>query len=686
MSFRRWRIAKSDKMLSRSVAQRFGIDGFAAHLLTSRGFCSDELIADMLGLEDDTADFIDPFEIIDMDKAVSRIRRAIDGFEKIAIYGDYDVDGVTSTALLYSYLETVGANVMYYIPDREGEGYGLNCKAVDLLHEMDINLIITVDNGISAVNEVAHAKSLGMDVVITDHHQEGDALPDAIAVVDPHRKECRCRFKEYAGVGVAFKLVCALEGDSMTVMENCGDLVALGTVADVVSLTGENRRLVRLGLRYLQDSCRPGLSSLIDMAGFTGKTITSTSIAFIIAPRLNAAGRLGKASHAVKLLITDDDEEAFALAEELTAKNRERQAIEQVIDSEVSEMLEKDMSVLYDRVIVIAGEKWNGGVIGIFASRICERYGKPCFIISYDGQKAKGSGRSIEGFSLYEAISACSEQLTGFGGHTLAAGINLKTENIDAFRRAINEYARRKFPVMPSPELNIDCQLPPSAVNLQLCEASQLLEPFGADNPTPMIAVMGLHLTDIYGAGGGKHQRLTLERGGTIITAMKFATYDEDFPFKVGDVVDIAVTLDKSTYRGRDSLTLVVRDIRLSVTQFEEINGGKQLFEKMMRGEALTDDETNELRPTRSILGTVYRAASEGYRGEAEVLGCRMKRMGVSFAALLTSLRILSEGGLLEFVDEGTIIYVEAAERGDNTAKISPEKTPTALRVGYTNL
>lgn len=686
MSFRRWRIAKSDKMLSRSVAQRFGIDGFTAHLLTSRGFCTDEQISDMLGLDDDTAEFIDPLEIIDMDKAVSRIRRAIDEFERIAIYGDYDVDGVTSTALLFSYLESVGANVMYYIPDREGEGYGLNCKAIDTLHEMNIDLIITVDNGISAVVEVAHANSLGIDVVVTDHHQEGDVLPDAIAVVDPHRRDSGCRFKEYAGVGVAFKLVCAIEGDSMAVIENCGDLVALGTVADVVSLTGENRRLVRLGLRQLQNSGRPGLRSLIDMAGLTGKTITSTSIAFVIAPRLNAAGRLGKASHAVKLLITEDDDEAFTYADELTAKNKERQAIEQIINREVSEMLEKDSSVIFDRVIVIAGEKWNGGVIGIFASKICERYGKPCIIISYDGDTAKGSGRSIEGFSLYEAISACSEQLIGFGGHTLAAGINLKTENIDSFRKAINEYASHKFPLMPSPELNIDCQLPPSAVTMQFCEASQLLEPFGADNPTPLIAVMGLTLTDIYGAGGGKHQRLTLTRGESVITAMKFSTCDEDFPFKVGDVVDIAITLDKSTYRGRDSLTLIVRDIRLSETHFDELNRGKQLFEKMMRGEPLSDEEIIELRPTRSILGTVYRAVSDGYRGESEVLGCRMKRKGVGFAALLTSLQILSEGGLLHVSDDGFVLCVEAAYRGEQAGKISPENTPSAVRVGYKNV
>lgn len=686
MSFRRWRISQSNKNLSRTVAQRYGIDGFAAHLLVSRGFGSDELISDMLGLDDDTAPFIDPFDIIDMDKAVSRIRKAIDSFERIAVYGDYDVDGVTATALLFSYLESVGANVMYYIPEREGEGYGLNCGAIDKLREMDINLIITVDNGISAVKEVAHANTLGIDVVVTDHHQEGDVLPEAVAVVNPHRNGSKCPFTEYAGVGVAFKLVCALEGDSMAVLENCGDLVALGTVADVVSLTGENRRLVRLGLRQLQNSGRPGLSTLIDMAGLTGKPITSTSIAFVIAPRINAAGRLGHAERAVRLLTSDDEDDAFLLSEELTNANKQRQAIEQIIDREVYEMLAKDSSILYDRVIVIAGEKWNGGVIGIFASRICERYGKPCFIISYDGDRAKGSGRSIEGFSLYEAISACSAHLTGFGGHTLAAGINLRTENIQDFRRAINRYAANQHPSMPSPELLIDCQLPPSALTLQLCDASQLLEPFGADNPTPLIAVMGLRITDIYGAGGGKHQRLTLERGGTIITAMKFSTPDEDFPFKTGDVVDIAVTLDKSNYRGKDSLTLIVRDIRLSEAHFDEINQGRQLFEKMMRGESLSDSETLTLRPTRSILATVYRTVSGGYRGEADVLGCRVKRAGVGFSAMLASLQILCEGGLLRMEDNGSMIVVEAADRNGQNDKISPENTPTAMCIGYKNV
>lgn len=683
MSFRRWQIAKSDKALSQSIAQRFDIDGFTAHLLSSRGFVTDNQIVDMLGIDEDFAEFIDPFAIIDMEKAVSRIRRAIEQFESIAVYGDYDVDGVTSTAILYAYLESVGANVTYYIPDREREGYGMNCAAVDRLHENGVSLIITVDNGITAIEPIAHANEFGMEVVVTDHHMEGDTLPDAVAIVNPHRKECECPFKEYAGVGVAFKLLCALEGDSMAVLENCGDLVALGTIADVVSLTGENRRLVWLGLQMLQNTERIGLKALMEIAGLSDKTVTSSSVAFVIAPRINAAGRLGNAERAVKLLITDDEEEAVAIASQLNSENKERQTIEQVISRDFAEMLVKNPALLYDRVLVIAGEGWNRGVTGIFASRLCERYGKPCIVISYDGDNAKGSGRSIEGFSLYHAIASCSDLLTGFGGHTLAAGLSLTTGNIDAFRQAINDYAAREFPVMPSPVLKIDCQLPPAMMTLDLCHAAERLEPFGADNPTPVVAVMGLRITDIYGAGGGKHQKITMERGGATLTAMKFSTPSEDFPFRIGDVVDIAATLDKSIFRERESLTVVIRDMRLSETHFDEISNGRRIFEKCMRGEALTSEETEALRPTRADTAEIYRAVAKGYHGSADVLACRMKRAGIGFGKLLMTLAILSEGGLLHCEDDGFILKISPVQRSDKAAL---EDTPAARRIGYRNV
>ena len=687
MSFRQWQIAASNKALSKQIAQRFDIDGFTAHLLSSRGFVSDENIVDILGIDDDFAAFIDPFSIIDMEKAVTRIRQAIDAFESIAIYGDYDVDGVTSTALLYSYLESVGANVTYYIPDREREGYGMNCEAIDRLHESGVSLIITVDNGITAVEPIAHARELGMEVVVTDHHMEGEQLPDAAAVVNPHRRGSECPFAEYAGVGVAFKLVCALEGDSMSVLENCGDLIALGTVADVVSLTGENRRLVRRGLRMLANTERIGLQALMELASLGGKSVTSTNVAFVIAPRLNAAGRLGSAERAVRLLITDDEDEAVAIAEELNDENRERQAIEQMIAADFAGMVRERPSLLYDRVLVIAGRNWNRGVMGIFASRLCERYGKPCIIISYDETHdgvAKGSGRSIEGFSLYHAIASCGEWLIGYGGHTLAAGLSLKTEHIEDFRRAINAYAAREYPRMPVPVLKIDCQLPPSGITLALCGAQEVLEPFGADNPVPVVAVMGLRIVDIYGAGGGKHQKLTLERGGCVMTAMKFATASEDFAYEVGDVVDLAVTLDKTIYRERESLTVVVRDMRLSETRFQEISDGRYFFESLMRGEELPEDVRSRLRPTRSEAGMVYRTAVKGYRGSEDVLACRMKRGGIGFGKLLTAVQMLSEGGFLTAENEGGVWRIEVSD--SSAQKIALEETPTAKHIGYVNI
>lgn len=686
MAFRRWHFAKTDKQLSRSIAQKFGIDGFAAHLLSSRGFTSDEDISSMLGIEDDFAEFIDPFSIIDMDKAVERIRRAIDEFEKIAVYGDYDVDGITSTALVFSYLESCGANVTYYIPNRDAEGYGMNCSAVDKLHEMGIQLIVTVDNGISAISEIAHANELGIDVVVTDHHCEGDAIPDAVAVVNPHRHESLCPFTEYAGVGVAFKLVSALDGDSMAVAENYADLVALGTIADVVSLTGENRRLVRFGLEIIHNSERLGLQVLNEMSGLADKTINSSSVAFIIAPRLNAAGRLGNAERAVKLLLTENEDEAVELAEILTAENRERQALEQIINREANEFLKKNPRVLYDRVLVVDGEDWNRGVIGIFASKLCERYGKPCIIISKSGDLAKGSGRSIDGFSLYDAIAECSEYLLGFGGHTLAAGISLKSENIENFRRAINEYAAREFNNMPAPLLNIDCQLPPSAVNIDLLYSAQVLEPFGADNPSPVIAMMGLKITDIFGAGGGRHQKLTLQRDDSILTAMKFSTLSEEFPFNVGDVVDVAATLDKASFRGQESLTVVIRDMRLSETHFDEINDGIRCFEALMRGELSDSADLDKVCPLRNDVVTVYRMAIKGYRGGIDVLCCRLKHFGVSSARLLVSLQILKEGQLIDFENNGLTITVAPNACGQSGCKIALEKTPTAIKTGYLNI
>ncbi|MBQ4312893.1 MAG: single-stranded-DNA-specific exonuclease RecJ, partial [Clostridia bacterium] len=353
----------------------------------------------------------DPFELIDMDKAVTRIRRAIDKHESMAIYGDYDVDGITATSLLYSYLCEREAKVTYMLPSRDEDGYGLHKKQIDELARFGVKLIITVDNGISAVEEVEYANSLGMDVVITDHHQPPDVLPDACAIVDAHRCDCPSSFKDYAGVGIAFKLVCALEGDSESVADKYADFVALGTVADVVPLRGENRSLVMRGLRLMQQESRLGLSVLMTFSSVNARRVSSGDISFVLSPRINSAGRIGKPDKAVRLMVSEDMEECRVIASELQSENARRHECERDIAKEAWQLIEKDRSILHDPVIVLCGEGWIHGVVGIFAARLCEQLGKPCIILSSDGEIAKGSGRCFGDFSLHEALTACAEHL-----------------------------------------------------------------------------------------------------------------------------------------------------------------------------------------------------------------------------------------------------------------------------------
>ena len=464
MNRKKWVVSDCDKDVAASLAENCGVDPFAAYLLCSRGMTDDFEVESFLY---DT-DLSDPYTLPDMEKAVERINKAIEDGEKITVFGDYDADGVTSTALLYSYLCSRGANVDYYIPDREGEGYGMSVEAVDVLKSRATSLIITVDNGISAIEEIKHAKEIGIDVVVTDHHRVGDELPDAVAVVDPHREDSFCEFSDWAGVGVAFKLVCALEnGEDYDVLEKYGDLVTVGTIADIVSLKGENRIIVRSGIAIINASfqdgtLRKGLASLFEISGNNG-VIDSASVAYRIAPRINAAGRMGSAERAVKLLLTDSPQEAKELSEEISQANAQRQVTETEISEAAIEFIESRPDIKYSRVIVVEGEDWHQGVIGIVASRLTERYGKPCIVISKNGDIAKGSGRSIEGFCLYDALAYCSDILVQYGGHVLAAGLTVESNKIDLFREKINEFALKGDAAVPV--LNIDCKINPVSIN-----------------------------------------------------------------------------------------------------------------------------------------------------------------------------------------------------------------------------
>lgn len=607
MILRKWEVRPLDKERAAAFAQTYGVPFFLAMLMNIRGLDDAAHLREFLGEGEPLSD---PFLLKDMDKAAARITRAVDNMEKIAVYGDYDADGVTSTAMLYSYLETRGADVIFYIPQREGEGYGMNIGAVEYLKEQGVSLIVTVDNGISSVQEVARANELGIDVVVTDHHRPQEILPDAVAVVDAYRPDDTSPYKHFSGVGIAFKLLMALEdgaGDVEDLLEAYSDLAAIGTIGDIVPLTGENRTLIRAGLERLSQSDRPGVQALLENAGVAGKALTSTNVAFTLVPRINATGRMGAPERAVRLLISGYEEEAEVLSEEICADNEERRRVE----AEIAEAAFADIEAkgyMKDRVVVVDGENWHHGVIGIVASRVTERCGKPCMIISRGETEAKGSGRSIEGFSLFEAICACGDLLLKFGGHPMAAGITLKPENIEAFRKRINRYAAEHFPQMPTQTVTLDCKLNPAALSVSMAQSLTQLEPFGNGNPQPVFGLFNMELSNVTPVGGGGHLRLTLEKNGAVITAMRFNTKPEELPYHIGDKIDLAVQLEAREFRGQPSLTVIVRDMKFAAFNTEKNIASLASFEKWQRGEVLSAEDKNRLYPDRACLAAIYRA------------------------------------------------------------------------------
>lgn len=607
MILRKWEVRPLDKERAAAFAQTYGVPFFLAMLMNIRGLDDAAHLREFLGEGEPLSD---PFLLKDMDKAAARITHAVDNMEKIAVYGDYDADGVTSTAMLYSYLETRGADVIFYIPQREGEGYGMNIGAVEYLKEQGVSLIVTVDNGISSVQEVARANELGIDVVVTDHHRPQEILPDAVAVVDAYRSDDTSPYKHFSGVGIAFKLLMALEdgaGDVEDLLEAYSDLAAIGTIGDIVPLTGENRTLIRAGLERLSQSDRPGVQALLENAGIAGKALTSTNVAFTLVPRINATGRMGAPERAVRLLISGYEEEAEVLSEEICADNEERRRVE----AEIAEAAFADIEAkgyMKDRVVVVDGENWHHGVIGIVASRVTERCGKPCMIISRGETEAKGSGRSIEGFSLFEAICACGDLLIKFGGHPMAAGITLKPENIEAFRKRINQYAAEHFPQMPTQTVTLDCKLNPAALSVSMAQSLTQLEPFGNGNPQPVFGLFNMELSNVTPVGGGGHLRLTLEKNGAVITAMRFNTKPEALPYHIGDKIDLAVQLEAREFRGQPSLTVIVRDMKFAAFNTEKNIASLASFEKWQRGEVLSAEDKNRLYPDRACLAAIYRA------------------------------------------------------------------------------
>lgn len=671
MSYKRWTFAQLDKDLAGELSAECGLDPLLCLLLTGRGITdSGEALDFLVGNELRC----DPFSYIDMDAAADRVQRAIDEGESIAVYGDYDADGITATVLLHTYLRDRGARVQYRLPRRDGEGYGLHRESIDELLENGVNLIVTVDNGITAVDEIAYAASCGIDVVVTDHHQPSDVLPAAVAVVDPHRRDCPSEFKDLAGVGVAFQLVCALEGDTDRMLTEYADLVALGTLADVMALHGDNRVLVRRGLQQInRKDGRLGLRRLREFGGVE-KTMNATGVAFTIAPRINAAGRMGDPYKAASLLLSEDEEEASTLANEIHQLNNERQVTEAAILKELLALLQSDAELLAQRVLVVWGDHWHQGVLGIIAARLLERFGKPCLVLTVENGIARGSGRSMKGFSLYNALAACEDCLLGFGGHEQAAGLTIEESRLPEFRERINRYAAKSAPCMPVAELSVDCRLRPGQITPDILLALSALEPVGAGNPRPLFGLTRMTVERIDPVGGGKHLRLTLARDGARITAMKFATSPETFPYRVGETVDMVVYLDRNDYHGVVSVSIVVKDMRLTDLPQEELLEAVAQVDTVIRRD-LTHAAVR--LPDRDCTARVYRfLKQQPYTGPLDVLCHRLKTPAITCTDVLIACRVLREAGLIEWRDEGDTVFARVRE---TTEKVDLNQTATAV-------
>ena len=562
MKFNNWDIGSFDRDTAVEFC-RNGINPLVSVFLASRGITDIDEANAVIG--DKPASFYDPFLMTDMDKAVKRIKKAVKNKERIAVYGDYDVDGMTSCAILSIWLESKNADFETYIPERFNEGYGLNNSALDILKANGVKLVITVDCGITAIDEALYAKSIGLDLVITDHHECRDNLPKAYAVVDPKRSDCNYPYKTLAGVGVAFKLVCALEDDylSADIFGKYCDLVALGTVADVMPVIGENRDLIKSGLNILNTNPRPGFRCLLQEVGVAPGTVSSSTIGFTLAPRLNAAGRMGQSDVSVDLLLSDNFEKSEALATELCRLNSERRRLEQEIYEEAVLMLPEDVP---NQPIVLANRGWYQGVTGIIAAKLSERYCVPVVIITLDDDNmGRGSCRSFGSFPLYDALCECKDILDNYGGHEMAAGVTVAEKNIDELRQRLTEIYLKSTEAAPEPGLRLDFEVEkPELLTIQNIEALEHLEPFGNGNPSPCLCITGAVISSAQSIGDGKHSRIKVEKSGKSLDCIFFSASTDDLGVSEGMLVDLAFEPQINEFRGRTSVQLQLHDIRAS--------------------------------------------------------------------------------------------------------------------------
>ncbi len=666
---KKWLVKSIDKQISNRLMLETKLPAVICDLLVSRGIQTAEKAQEYFN--GDTLS--DPLLIKDMDKAVATIEEAIDNEEKITVYGDYDCDGITATVMLYSYLDALGAEVDWYIPTRD-EGYGLNADSIKKLSDNGTSLIVTVDNGVSAIKEAELIYELGMRLVVTDHHQPPEELPRAEAVVDPHRADDTSPYKHLAGCAVALKLIMAMEQDIDGILEQYADITAIGTVGDVVALTGENRIIVRRGLSEMQYSENEGLLSLVSAAGLDIENMTTSGIAYGLCPRINAAGRYGSPDLATKLLLAQNRKTADMLANQLCELNTSRKETENRILEEAISTLKANPRIFDQRVLIVSGEGWNHGIIGIVSARLLELYEKPCIVIGIEGNEARGSARSIEGFSIYSALESCSDLLTKFGGHVKAAGFSLPVEFIEEFRQRMYAYAAQKFPTMPA--MTIEADIEPDVSQLSITEVENLkyMQPFGEQNNAPLFLLKECEIISSRPLKEGKYTSFTALYKGSQFKFLCFGVPYEKFFYHIGDRVDVLANAEINEYNDTKSVSVRVKDIRLSSFVQDKYLAARNFYEKILRGEKVDKKLYDRIAPTPQNMRIPFDIIKTTTSLETAIQLALSK--GVNYCLFMMCLHVFAEFGYLELDRiNGKLNFIKGSK------KIEPEQSAVIKRI-----
>lgn len=656
---KKWLCSPAPAGVNNEITAQFG--ELLGGVMLSRGITTLDRAREFFGC----SSLSDPLLLKDMESAVDLIRQALDEGKKITVYGDYDCDGVTSTAMLYGYLDAMGAEVEYYIPDRS-EGYGMNIPALEKILDQGTELIITVDNGVSAVEEAEYIRQRGAQLVITDHHQPPQELPVCEACVNPHRQDDNSPFKELCGAGVVLKLLCALEEDEEFVMEQYAELAAVGTIGDVMPLVGENRYIVRRGIEDIRASQNIGIDRLLRTAGVSPESVDATTVAFSICPRINAAGRIAAADKAVQLLMADSPEQAGLLSEELNLMNENRRAEEARIMEDVSRQLESDPSILRERVLVVSGEGWHHGVIGIVAARLLEKYGKPVLMISVENGEARGSARGVDGFSIYKLLDRCSRVLTKFGGHPKAGGFSLPADRIGDFRQMVYAFCRECYPKMPEYTVSADMEITGDRLTEEALNSLSQLEPCGEGNQRPVFLLRNCTVESKRALKDGRYTSFELRSGGVKLKALCFGIPFAKFHPEQGSMVDIIAAAELNEFRGVKSVTLKVQEIRPSGFREDRFFAAQRTYEEISRGEGCDSRLAPRVIPDRNALMAVYDLLRKyGGAMSAEEL-CIYGGSDLNYCMLRIALDTFASAGMAEqSADADTVRLVPVTHKTD---------------------